>query len=102
MHELVNADVVEDVEVLKVVLGDLGVVELVVALDVAVNHDMLKFEGVLVDVDANIAYGEHNDRKDNDDHTRVGLFWRSTRALRAQAPATGPKVPVAHGSGQKA
>eukprot|EP00971_Amphidinium_carterae_P254565 5053988-Amphidinium_carterae.1 len=51
VHRLVNADVVEDVDVLKEVLSDNGVVELFV-LDVAVEHGVLAFEDVLVDVDA--------------------------------------------------
>eukprot|EP00971_Amphidinium_carterae_P151530 3004135-Amphidinium_carterae.1 len=48
--ELIDADIVEDVDVLEEVLGNVGVVELV-ALDAGVKHDVLKFEGVLVDVD---------------------------------------------------
>eukprot|EP00971_Amphidinium_carterae_P095186 1883172-Amphidinium_carterae.1 len=47
----VNADVVEEVGVHEKVLGDVGVVELVV-LDVEVEHDMLILEGeVLSNVD---------------------------------------------------
>eukprot|EP00971_Amphidinium_carterae_P033111 651744-Amphidinium_carterae.1 len=50
VHELANADVVDGDDVLEEVLGNVGVVELVVR-DVAVEHDVLKFEGVLVDID---------------------------------------------------
>eukprot|EP00971_Amphidinium_carterae_P192141 3812286-Amphidinium_carterae.1 len=51
MHELVNAAAVEDVDVLKEVLSDVGVVELVVP-DVTMKYDVLIFGDVLVDVDA--------------------------------------------------
>mmetsp|Transcript_38287 Transcript_38287/g.88397 ORF Transcript_38287/g.88397 Transcript_38287/m.88397 type:complete len:104 (+) Transcript_38287:100-411(+) len=49
VHDFVNAAVVEDIDVLKEVLSDFGVVELV-ALDVAVKHDMA--EGAEDNVDA--------------------------------------------------
>eukprot|EP00971_Amphidinium_carterae_P034026 669980-Amphidinium_carterae.2 len=49
-HELVNADL-EDVDVFDGMLGVVGVVELAV-LNVAVEHDVLVFEDVLVDADA--------------------------------------------------
>eukprot|EP00971_Amphidinium_carterae_P240310 4771058-Amphidinium_carterae.1 len=58
---LVDADVVEDADVLEEMLdGDVGVVELVV-LDVEVVDDLLVLEGILVDVDVvdlNVLWGD--------------------------------------------
>eukprot|EP00971_Amphidinium_carterae_P236469 4693193-Amphidinium_carterae.1 len=47
---LVHADVVEDVDVLKEMFGNVGVVELIV-LDAEVGNDLLVLEGILFDVD---------------------------------------------------
>eukprot|EP00971_Amphidinium_carterae_P240120 4767235-Amphidinium_carterae.1 len=51
VHDFVSAAVVEGVDVLKEVLSGIGVVELAMPA-VAVEHDVLIFGDVLVDVDA--------------------------------------------------